>query len=113
LPTTCRGLFVDNAAEAGMLVEIDRELQSIVPEYLVKRARDCAEIGHLLACGAMEDIKIMGHRMKGSGGSFGFDEISAIGEELEAAARNSNAGAVRIAAGRLRSYLERVAVTYI
>jgi HPt (histidine-containing phosphotransfer) domain-containing protein len=104
--------MVDAAGEM-IRVEIDRELMPVVPEYLENRFLDCAEIERLLASGGMEYIQIMGHRMKGSGGSFGFDEISAIGEALEFAARVPDAEGVRSAVVRLETYLALVSVAYI
>jgi len=104
---------MDKATGSRILVEIDQELMPVVPEYLEKRLRDCAEIEDLLASGGMEHIQIMGHRMKGSGGSFGFDEISVIGEDLESAAQDTDAEGVRSAVGRLEQYLKHVSVAYI
>jgi len=104
---------MDNAGEGRILVEIDRELMPVVPEYLAYRQRDCAEIERLLVSGAMEDLQALGHRLKGSGGSFGFDEISAIGEALELAARVPDAAGIKAVIVRLERYLARVAVTYV
>lgn len=104
---------MDNDAGERILVGIDQELMPVVPEYLEGRRRDCAEIERLLASGGMTCIQSLGHRLKGSGGSFGFDEISAIGEALEFAAQVSDAEGVRSALGSLESYLARVSVAYI
>src|SRR5512133_1588639 len=104
---------MSDATTGRIAVEIDGELISIVPEYLDNRRRDCAEIERLLESGGMETIRFIGHRMKGSGGSFGFDEISDIGEALESAAQAADADAIRSAVNRLEGYLIRVAVTYI
>jgi len=104
---------MDNAAGERILVEIDRDLLPIVPEYLENRRRDCVEIGRLLASGGMEYIQTLGHRMKGSGGSYGFDEISAIGEALELAAQVPDFEGIKSAVGRLEKYLARVLVTNI
>ncbi|MBL0224908.1 MAG: Hpt domain-containing protein [Geobacteraceae bacterium] len=104
---------MSSPADEKILVEIDRELMPVVPEYLENRLIDCAEIEGLLASGSMANIQTIGHRMKGSGGSFGFDEISDIGEALESAARDTDAEGIRTAAGRLEAYLARVSVAYI
>jgi HPt (histidine-containing phosphotransfer) domain-containing protein len=61
----------------------------------------------------MECIKGIGHRMKGSGGSFGFDEISAIGEELELAAQVPDVEGIKSAVVRLERYLALVSVAYV
>jgi HPt (histidine-containing phosphotransfer) domain-containing protein len=102
-----------NVAGEKIRVEVDQDLMPVVPEYLENRRRDCAEIDRLIASGDMERIQVMGHRMKGSGGSFGFDEISAIGEALEAAAQVPDAEGIKTAVSRLESYLARVSVVYI
>ena len=95
------------------MIEIDQELTTFVPEYLENRRLDCLMLEQLLAEGRWADIQTLGHRMKGSGGSCGFDEISEIGESLECAAQLSDADEVRSAAERLKKYLSRVAVTYV
>jgi HPt (histidine-containing phosphotransfer) domain-containing protein len=104
---------VDSAAEERILVEIDRELMPVVPEYLENRHRDCAKIEQLLGTGDMESIQILGHCMKGSGGSFGFDEISDIGEDLELAAQVTDVEGIKSAVVRLERYLARVSVAYL
>jgi HPt (histidine-containing phosphotransfer) domain-containing protein len=104
---------MDNITTKKILIEIDRELMPVVPEYLENRHRDCAAIKGLLDSGEFEKIQILGHRMKGSGGSFGFDEISDIGETLELAAQVSDVERILSAVGCLESYLARVLVVYI
>lgn len=103
---------MDNAAGEKIRIEIDQDLMPVIPEYLEGRRRDCAEIERLLVSGGMENIKTLAHRMKGSGGSFGFDEISGIGEALELAAQASDTEGVRAAVVRLETYLARVSVVY-
>jgi hypothetical protein len=63
--------------------------------------------------GRLAEIQSLGHRMKGSGGSYGFDEISEIGEDLECAAQVPDADVIISAVDRLRSYLSRITVTYV
>jgi HPt (histidine-containing phosphotransfer) domain-containing protein len=104
---------MDSAEGELIPIEIDQELMPVVPEYLESRRRDCAEIERLLAAGGLERIQAIGHRMKGSGGSFGFDEISAIGEALEFAAQIPDAEGIRAAVGCLETYLAHVSVAYI
>jgi HPt (histidine-containing phosphotransfer) domain-containing protein len=94
-------------------VEIDTELISVVPDYLDNRRRECRLIEELLADNRFNEIQSVGHRMKGSGGSYGFDEISEIGEALETAAHDSDAETIRSAVSRLEKYLASVTVTYI
>lgn len=94
-------------------VEIDSEVQSIVPAFLDNRRKDCLTICCLLESEAFSEISTLGHRMKGSGGSYGFDDVSRIGEVIEKAALAADKEAIGNAILQLSSYLERVTVVYV
>ena len=94
-------------------VEVDREVQSIVPEFLENRRKDCLLIGNLLEANSYNEINVIGHRMKGAGGSYGFDDISVIGEIIENAALAGDNRTIVNAVQQLSSYLESVVVVYV
>lgn len=94
-------------------VEVDSDVQSIVPEFLQNRKNDCRLIGSLLERDGFGEIRTLGHRMKGAGGSYGFDDISEIGEVIELAALAADKETISSAVLRLSEYLERVAVVYV
>ena len=96
-----------------LTVEIDSEVQSIVPEFLENRKKDCLLISSLLEIDSFSEIRTLAHRMKGSGGSYGFDDISEIGEIMEEAALNEDRETVSIQILLLTRYLERVKVVYV
>ncbi|MDL1890355.1 Hpt domain-containing protein, partial [Nitrospirales bacterium NOB] len=72
--------------EGTSIVRIDPDLQAIVPGFLDNRRRDVVTIEHCLRTKDLETIRLLGHRMKGDGGGYGFPLISAIGHRLEQAA---------------------------
>jgi HPt (histidine-containing phosphotransfer) domain-containing protein len=104
---------MDSSENTAVLIEIDQELIPVVPEYLENRRLDCSLVERLLAEDNLAEIKSLAHRMKGSGGSYGFDEISEIGEALERAAVESDAAGISSAVKQLRIYLSRVSVVYV
>lgn len=105
---------MNNTGQNGVFtVEIDDELSPIVPEFLSKRRNDCAQILQDLQAGKFTEIRTLGHRMKGAGGSYGFDEISELGEIIENAALAADIEPIRTAVQRLESYLDRVEVVYV
>ncbi|MCP5008279.1 MAG: Hpt domain-containing protein [Planctomycetes bacterium] len=82
-----------NTNHKDILVYVDPDLEDLIPEFLEKRRKDIANITKLLATEepkSMEEIRKLGHSMKGSGGGYGFDEISRIGEAIGNAAKNSD-----------------------
>ena len=111
-PTRDLNMTVTPHPEA-ITVEIDSEVQSIVPEFLENRKKDCLLIGSLLAAGAFSEILTLGHRMKGAGGSYGFDRISEIGEAIENAAQAADKETIVRSVQQLAEYLERVVVVYV
>jgi HPt (histidine-containing phosphotransfer) domain-containing protein len=94
-------------------VEVDGVLEPIVPDFLNNRKNDCDMIHQLLSKDAFDEIRFIGHRMKGVGGSYGFDDISEIGEIVEDASLMADHEAIRTAIDRLSDYLERVSVVYV
>ena len=97
----------------AITVEVDGEIESIVPEFLENRAKDCEQITRLLEKGEFCELRTLGHRMKGAGGSYGFDGISEIGEIIEEAALECDGPTITNAAQRLVEYLKRVTVVYV
>lgn len=96
-----------------LTVEVESVLEPIVPDFLANRSSDCELIRQLLDTGAFAEIRTIGHRMKGAGGSYGFDDISEIGEIVENAALKGDRETIRTAIQRLKEYLGRVAVVYV
>jgi len=99
--------------ETTLVVEIEAELEPVVPGYLELRRKDVELLQQLLEAGNFAELRIMGHRMKGTGGSYGFDPISDIGELLENAALAEDRSAIGQAGDELDAYLKRVTVVYV
>lgn len=66
---------------------IGPEVRMLVPGFLAARRREHLWMESCLAEEDYEQIARLGHRLKGSGGSFGFPELTSIGARLEQAAK--------------------------
>jgi len=95
-----------------IVVTADRDLEDIIPGYLANRQKDIADMSAALDGGDFETIRVLGHRMKGSGGGYGFDQITEIGASLEQAAKGGDGDTIRARVAELVDYLARVEVTY-
>jgi CheY-like chemotaxis protein len=85
---------------------LDERLRSIVPTYLEGRRRDILTVSTALDNSDYEQIRIVGHKMRGSGTGYGFPEITAIGQRLELAAENRDAKKSREHLTELSDYLD-------
>ena len=101
---------MEEATSIKIVVHASADLAEIVPPYLENRRRDIAGADLFGACPDLELARSLGHKMKGTGTSFGLTEVSRLGAELEAAAKRGDASAVRSVATALATYLRNVEV---
>lgn len=99
-------------AENAITLYIDQGLAEIVPGFLENRRRDVQTIETALQGNNLEPIHILGHRMKGDGGGYGFNAISMLGGALEEAAAREDRVAIRRHTDELIDFLARVTVVY-
>ena len=102
----------DASAAAKLEVVVDEELAAIVPKFLDNIRRNSPAIAAALARADFDMIRSLGHNMKGTGTSFGFPQISEIGDELERAAKQQDADSVRNLTANLDHFLDSVDVRY-
>ena len=93
-----------------VVVYVDPDLEDLIPMFLENRRRDIDDIKRLLREGNMGEIRRLGHSMKGSGGGYGFGEISEIGRDMEEAAKDGNMEEIEKLNNRLAEYLSVVEV---
>ena len=96
-----------------MVVEIDAELESLIPRFLENRHKDVQALSAALGSGDFPLIITVGHNMKGAGGGFGFHEISQIGARIETAGRAASVTAVKDCLATYQSYLAGLEVVFI
>jgi PAS domain S-box-containing protein len=89
-------------------VRVDPLLADLVPSFLESRRNDAGAITASVERGDYENVRILGHNMKGTGGGYGFDRISEIGASLEAAATRKGDGEIRVQCAQLVRYLDRL-----
>lgn len=97
------------ADESDDLVVLeDLETAPLVPAFLENRREDVATMKPLLERAEFGRIQSIGHRMKGTGRSYGFKTISRIGADIELAGYRNDARALERLVEELDDYLSRV-----
>ena len=102
----------NRSTEGPITVQIDEGLKEIVPGFLENRQRDVQTLEIALEQNDLNAIHMIGHRLKGDGGGYGFDAISVIGGTLEQAAAREDRDVIRQQIAELVDYLARVTVVY-
>lgn len=93
-------------------IKADRELEDLIPGFLENRRKDIESIRLHLVSGDYDAAERLGHSMKGSGGGYGFEEITSIGLLIERFAKEKNSDAITKQLESLADYLDRVEVFY-
>ena len=96
-----------------VVAEVPADLETLIPGYLSNRRKDIISMKELLDSGDFAEVARLAHSMKGSGGGYGFDRISALGAEMEKAAKESEREKVLNGLQQLGSYLDSVRIEYV
>lgn len=99
-------------AQVAIRVEISRDFEDIAPIFLENRRKDLQTLHNAVSIQDFATLQILGHRMKGDGGGYGFDAISEIGARLESAAKRQDLPPIEHCIGELEDFLNRVTVFY-
>ncbi|MBV8844236.1 MAG: response regulator [Bryobacterales bacterium] len=103
--TTC-----ETVSPNRIQIHADQRLRSVIPGYLQSRRDDVRSIQEALERIDYEQIRRLGHKMHGSGGGYGFPQITEIGEALERAGQERNANAIRSNVAKLSAFLDQIEV---
>lgn len=93
-------------------IRVDPVLQELIPGYLENRGKDLLVYQQALENENFDTIGILGHSMKGSGGGYGFNDLSSIGRAIEKAAMNKDKESIRQSIIDLEEFLKRLEVVY-
>ena len=95
---------------------VDHELDELKREFLAEAEEKVREMESALengkASGSLERVAYLAHQLKGSGGSYGYQRISADAAEIEKAVEASDGNVpddVRAHVKSLRSEIDRAA----
>ena len=95
-----------------VIVEVDEGLSDLIPDFLTHKRADVSAILTAIAQRDFEQIGRIAHRIKGEGGSYGFDTMTELGRSLEAAVSARDGAAATTLARKLLDYLDHVDVVF-
>jgi hypothetical protein len=89
-------------------LNVDPALRELLPGFLANRRKDIEVIGRALHSGNLEAIRVVGHNIRCFSRVYGFDELTALGEEIQQAAADASTLRIAHAQAQLADYLSRV-----
>ena len=89
-------------------LDVEPGLRELVPGFLANRRKDLEVIGRALTSGNLEAIRVVGHNIRCFSRVYGFEELTALGEEIQQAAADASTLRIAHAQAQLASYLSRI-----
>ena len=93
-------------------VTVSKDLEDLIPVFMSNRHKEVQTLGAALSAGDFEQLRQLGHRMKGVSNSYGFEQISLFGKRVEEAAVGRDKAAVDACIAEYRDYLAKLQVAY-
>jgi len=93
-------------------VTVAKDLEDLIPTFMKNRHKELETLRAALAAGDMEQLRQLGHRMKGVGNSYGFELVSALGKQIEDGAKVTDRPGLEARIAEYTDYLARVKIVY-
>jgi HPt (histidine-containing phosphotransfer) domain-containing protein len=98
--------------EADTKVVVQKDLEDLIPVFMKNRHKELDSLRVALAAADFEQLRQLGHRMKGVGNSYGFATVSVIGKQIEDGARSGDRAGLEASIAGYADYLSKVEVAY-
>jgi HPt (histidine-containing phosphotransfer) domain-containing protein len=93
-------------------VTVTKDLADLIPVFMKNRHKELDALRVALAAADFEQLRQLGHRMKGVGNSYGFAHVSTLGKYIEDGARSGDRAALQASIAEYDDYLAKVQIKY-
>lgn len=111
-PLTAPAEAAPRTAARRIRIPIEPGMEDVVPFYLDKRRKEISQYRQALANRDFDSIRMLGHKMRGTGAGYGFAELTSIGAEIEKSALTRNVFDIMTTVDKLARYIDRVELKY-
>src|SRR5689334_5855051 len=93
-------------------VTVAKDLEDLIPVFMGNRRKEVDTLRVALASADFEQLRQLGHRMKGVGNSYGFSLVSDFGKHIEDGARSGDRALLEATIAQYSDYLAKVQIVY-
>jgi HPt (histidine-containing phosphotransfer) domain-containing protein len=94
------------------LVTVPKDLEDLIPVFMSNRKKELDALRVAFAAADFEQLRQLGHRMRGVGNSYGFAQVSDFGKHVEDGARSGDRALLESTIARYNEFLSMVQITY-
>jgi HPt (histidine-containing phosphotransfer) domain-containing protein len=93
-------------------VTVAKDLEDLIPVFMSNRRKEVEVLRVALAAADFEQLRQLGHRMKGVGNSYGFPLVSKFGKQIEEGVSKGDRAALDACIAEYSDYLSKVQISY-
>ena len=93
-------------------VTVQKDLEDLIPVFMSNRRKEVDALRVALAAADFEQLRQLGHRMRGVGNSYGFSQVSDFGKHIEDGARSGDRALLEATVVKYGDFLGKVQITY-
>lgn len=95
------------------LVDIDIDLQDLIPQFLANRKNDMTLLGQLAEKNDLEELSKLAHKIKGAAAGYGFSTLSSYADKIEQLAKRKEASAIPSLVSTMKSHFDSIEVRFV
>ena len=96
-----------------IVIEIDKDLEDIMPMFLENRKKDITQIEEFLSSNDISNIQVIAHKLAGNAGSYGLSELGEIGANMEQACLNNDTDSIKDLYDKYKVYMSNLEIKYV
>ena len=94
------------------IVTVAKDLADLIPAFFKNRQKELETLRAALSAADYKQLRQLGHRMKGVGTSYGFEQVSVLGKQFEDDAKSRDLPDLEARIAEYADYLARVKIVY-
>src|SRR5438874_13826826 len=93
-------------------VIVAKDLEDLIPVFMSNRRKELDTLKVALAAADFDQLRQLGHRMKGVGNSYGFAHVSVLGQGIEDGALSGDRASLESHIAQYGVYLSKVQIAF-
>lgn len=94
-------------------IVVESMLESIMPIFLKSISDDLVKLQAAIAANDFAALQALGHKIKGSAGGYGFDQLGAMAKEMEFAAKDQKIEICQEQLNMMIDFMGNYEITYL
>lgn len=94
-------------------VEIDADLEDLIPQFLDNRKKDIETLEHLVAQNDLQAVSQLAHKIKGAASSYGFNELSELASKMEMQTKSNQSAGLDDLIKKMKMHFLSIEIHYV